>query len=68
MDVSLVLALSTVICQSTPRWVEFTSVDHAATSACGVAMSPKRRPDTHCRVNELSSFSAMFSQLPCLGV
>ena len=31
-------------------------------------MSPKRRPATHWRVSELSSFSAMFSQLPCLGV
>ena len=27
-----------------------------------------RRPRTHWRVIELSSFSAMFSQLPCFGV
>ena len=31
-------------------------------------MSPKRRSLTHCRVIELNSFSAMFNQLPCLGV
>lgn len=34
-------------------------------------MSPKRRPDTHCRVSGLNLFSAtlaMLSQLPCFGV
>ncbi len=28
-------------------------------------MSPNRLPEMHCRVSELSSFSAMLSQLPC---
>ena len=36
--------------------------------ARSISIVAKRRPVTHCRVIELSSFSAMFSQLPCLGV
>jgi hypothetical protein len=58
----------TFICQSTPRCVVLTSFDQAAVSDCNVASVPKRRPETHCRVSELSSFSAIFSQLPCFGV
>ena len=67
-DLSLQRASSTFICQSTPRCVRLTSVDHADTSSCSVPRSPMRRPRTHWRVRELSSFSAMFSQLPCFGV
>ena len=63
-DLSLQRASSTFICQSTPRCVPLTSVDHADTSACSVSRSPIRRPRRHWRVIELSSFSAMFSQLP----
>ena len=40
----------------------------ADTSPCSVSRSPMRRPCRHWRVIELSSFSAMFSQLPCFGV
>ena len=67
-DLSLQRASSTFICQSTPRCVPLTSMDHADTSRCSVARSPRRRPRRHWRVIELSSFSAMFSQLPCFGV
>jgi hypothetical protein len=65
---SLPRASLTFICQSTPRCVVFTSVDQAASSDGSLASVPNRRPETHCRVSELSSFSAMFSQLPCFGV
>ena len=39
----------------------------AATSRSSVARSASRR-SRHCRASTLSSISAMFSQLPCLGV
>ena len=41
---------------------------HALVSALNFLMSGNLRPATHCRVNELSSFSAALSQLPCFGV
>ena len=67
-DLSLQRASSTFICQSTPRCLPLTSVDHADTSSWSVLSSPMRRRRRHWRVIELSSFSAMFSQLPCFGV
>jgi hypothetical protein len=60
--------LPQLISQSTPRWLRFTSFDQAAISARSSFRSPMRRPRTHWRVSALSSFSAMFSQLPCFGV
>src|SRR5919202_1103903 len=43
------------------------SSSHAATSALNVSWSAMRR-SRHCRLRMLSSISAIFSQLPCLGV
>ena len=40
---------------------------HARTSCCSCASVPMRR-ERHWVVSALSSFSAMFSQLPCFGV
>jgi hypothetical protein len=56
------------ICQLTPRCVLLTSVNQAAISDCNVLILPKRRQETHCLVSELNSFSAIFNQLPCMGV
>ena len=43
------------------------AASQAATSAVSVAWSGMRR-SRHCRPSALSSISATFSQLPCLGV
>jgi hypothetical protein len=67
-DLSFVRASSIFICHSTPRCVWLTCSCQAVDSARNLSMVPMRRPATHCRVKQLSSFSAMFSQLPCLGV
>ena len=53
------------------NWIDEGEVFDAllqAAEKCGFARSESRRPRRHWRVSELSSFSAMFSQLPCLGV
>src|SRR6266545_7863678 len=60
-------ASSVVKRQSTPPPVALRAVCHAATSRCRVARSASRR-SRHCSASTASSISAMFSQLPCLGV
>src|SRR6266540_414894 len=64
---SLMRASSVVKRQSTPPPVALRAVCHAATSRCRVARSASRR-SRHCSASTASSISAMFSQLPCLGV
>src|SRR6266511_2209978 len=53
--------------QSTPRPVALRVACHAATSRSSLARSASRR-SRHCPASTASSISAMFSQLPCLGV
>src|SRR6266566_3249332 len=60
-------ASSVVNRQSTPRPEALRAACHAATSRSSVAWSASRR-SRHCSASTLSSISAMFSQLPCLGV
>ncbi len=55
-------------CQSTPLCLPFVFSDHAAISCCSLAKSPMRRSLKHWLVRQLSSHSATFNQLPCLGV
>lgn len=66
-DLGLNRASSICICQSTPRCVLLTSADHAVISRRRVSHSPSLRPPTDFRVMLASSFSTIFSQLPCLG-
>jgi hypothetical protein len=54
--------------RSTPRCVALTSVDHGVVSSRRVCSSGKRRPSTHWRVSERTSFSAMFGRLEVLQV
>ena len=67
-EVSFVRASSMVNCHLTPRCFWFVAVAQASISSRRSAMSSVRRPLRHCRVMQLNSFSAMFNQLPCLGV
>ena len=64
---SLIRASSGVNRQFTLAPAPLRAPTQAATSACNVAWSAMRRA-RHCRLNTLNSISAMFSQLPCLGV
>ena len=63
----LIRASSTVKRQSKGAATLFRSSVHAATSRFSEATSGMRR-SRHCRERTLSSHSATFSQLPCLGV
>ncbi len=56
-----------VNCQSAFTPAAFRFASHAATSRANTSRSGMRR-SRHCRASTLSSISAMFSQLPCLGV
>lgn len=67
-DRSLIRASSIFMCHSTPRCARFVASDQAVVSVRSSTSLPMRRPETHWRVRQLNSFSAMFSQLPCLGV
>ena len=67
-EVSFVRASSMVNCHWTPRWFSFVAAAQASVSSRKSSMSSVRRPLRHCRVMQLNSFSAMFNQLPCLGV
>jgi hypothetical protein len=53
--------------QSIRRWVRLRAFSHAATWRSRLARSARRR-SKHCSARTLSSISAMFSQLPCVGV
>lgn len=61
-------ASSILNCQSTPRCFAVVFFDHVPISDCRNSNSPMRRPCIHWLVIQLSSHSAMFSQLPCFGV
>ncbi|MEI7700632.1 MAG: N-6 DNA methylase [Planctomycetia bacterium] len=67
-DRSLIRASSICMCHSTPRCARFVASDQAVVSVRSSTSLPMRRPETDWRVRQLNSFSAMFSQLPCLGV
>ena len=67
-EVNFVRASSMVNCHLTPRWFWFVAIAQASISSRRSSMSSVRRPLRHCRVMQLNSFSAMFNQLPCLGV
>ena len=60
-------ASSVVHCQSTCFASLLRLFSHAFVSLRSVSMSGIRR-HKHCRVSTLSSISAIFNQLPCLGV
>ena len=64
---SLTRASATLNCQSTPRFLSLQCRCEAAVSDPNISIVAKRRAFKHCRVIELSSFSAIFNQLPCLG-
>src|SRR5665213_2071743 len=55
-------------CQSTPRCLAFVLSAQMPNSLGNLASSPIRRSLKHWLVRQLSSHSAMFSQLPCFGV
>src|SRR3954449_13178202 len=65
---SFVRASSILNCQSTPRCLVLVLSAQIPTSVCSSGSSPMRRPLRHWLVRQLNSHSAMFSQLPCLGV
>src|SRR3954447_16784981 len=65
---SFVRASSILNCQSTPRCLAFVLSAQIPISDCSNANSPMRRSRKHWLVRQLSSHSAMFSQLPCFGV
>src|SRR3954468_3639529 len=65
---SFVRASSILNCQSTPRCLAFVFSLQIPISDCSSGSSPMRRPARHWLVRQLNSHSAMFSQLPCLGV
>ena len=56
-----------VKCHFTQRDERFLDVDQAHSAVRKRSISPIRRP-RHCRSMTLNSISAMFNQLPCLGV
>ena len=64
---SLTRASAVVNCQSALVWFLLRRLSQAATSLIRVCLSGIRR-SRHCPDRTLSSDSAMFSQLPCLGV
>ena len=64
---NLIRASAVVNCQSILFVRLFLAVSHAATSVCMVVMSAILR-SRHCPFRTLSSISAIFNQLPCLGV
>ena len=64
---SLMRASSVVNCQWALACRSFRSRFHAWTFLISVALAAIR-PPRHCRLRWLSSISAMFNQLPCLGV
>jgi len=64
---SLILASVVVNCQSTPFCNSFLSTFHERHSLFNRSMLSILR-SRHWRLNALNSISAMFSQLPCLGV
>ena len=64
---SLTRASSVVNCQWALACRSFRSRFHAWTFLISVAFAAIR-PPRHCRLRWLSSISAMFNQLPCLGV
>lgn len=62
---SFTLASAVVSCHSTSFCLTFLSVSQCFVSTRRVSRSPILR-FRHCRVNALSSISAILSQLPCL--
>jgi hypothetical protein len=64
---NLIRASSVVNRQSTGAEFSFLRFSQAATSSVKISLSSIRR-SRHCRLKTLNSISAIFNQLPCLGV